>query len=173
LTYRPPFCTDAAQLRADVAAFFRRLRAETGGEAFPYLWVPELHADGERFHVHFAVGRFIGRGLIESAWGHGFVHIKLLSDLPIGSGRWEEARKAAGYLSKYVSKTFQQEGEFGRHRYEVAQGFQPHSKILTGTSRESVIAMANHHMGGPPVRIWVSTEAIEWQGPPSVWLSWA
>ncbi len=44
--------------------------------------------------------------MIERAWGHGFVHIKLLSDLPVGSTSLPEARRAAGYLSKYVSKSF-------------------------------------------------------------------
>ena len=68
------------------------------------MWVPELHADGERFHVHFAVGQYIPRGLIERAWGHGFVHIKLLGDLPVGSGALDEARLAARYLSKYVGR---------------------------------------------------------------------
>jgi len=97
LTYAPPFCTDPHQVRADVAVFFRGLRAGLGGKALPYVWVPELHADGQRFHVHFAVGRFVARGLIESVWGHGFVHIKLLGDLPVGSGRLGEARAAAGW----------------------------------------------------------------------------
>src|SRR5690349_6281350 len=52
LTYGPPFCRDPQQLRRDIGEFFRRLRAEAG-EPFAYLWVPERHADGERFHVHF------------------------------------------------------------------------------------------------------------------------
>ena len=32
------------------------------------------------------------------------MHIKLLGDLPVGSGTLGEARKAAGYLSKYVDE---------------------------------------------------------------------
>jgi len=70
------------------------------------VWVPEWHKSGHGLHVHFAVGRFIGRGKIEQAWGRGFVHIKLLGDLPAGSGSLQEARLAARYLSKYVTKTF-------------------------------------------------------------------
>ena len=34
----------------------------------------------------------------------GRVHIKLIGDLPVGSGALEEARMAARYLAKYVSK---------------------------------------------------------------------
>ncbi len=52
----------------------------------PYVWVPEWHKSGHGQHVHFAVGRFVPRRVIEQAWGRGFVHIKLLGDLPVGSG---------------------------------------------------------------------------------------
>jgi hypothetical protein len=172
LTYAPPFCTDPAVLRSDVAAFFRSLRDALGGEPFPYLWVPELHADGQRFHVHFAVGRFIPRRVIEAAWGHGFVHIKLLGNLPVGSGAWGEARLAARYLSKYVAKTFAEADLFGRHRYEVGQGFQPVAHRLAATSREEVIAAACESMGARPSQVWLSDEVEDWQGPPSFWVAW-
>jgi len=55
LTYAGAGCFDHGQLRADVAAFFRGLRAELG--ALPYLWVPEWHPGGHGPHVHFAVRR--------------------------------------------------------------------------------------------------------------------
>ena len=86
-------CHDPGQVRADVGAFFRTLRADLGGEPFAYVWVPEWHKK-HGLHLHFAVGGFIPKGRIESAWGRGFVHIKLLGDLPVGSGRIAEARKA-------------------------------------------------------------------------------
>ena len=78
LTYRGAGCHDPKQLRADVAAFFRRLRELIDGPAFAYLWTSEWHKSGHGLHVHFAVGRFIKRSLMEQAWAHGFVHIKLL-----------------------------------------------------------------------------------------------
>ena len=56
------------------------------------------------------------------------MHIKLIGDLPHGSGALEEARVASFYLAKYVSKSLDDERRAaGLHRYEVAQGFQPHS----------------------------------------------
>jgi hypothetical protein len=116
LTYRGEGCHDAGQMRGDVAEFFRSLRDLLGRGPFPYVWVAEWHGSGHGLHVHFAVGRFLRRGLIEQAWGRGFVHIRLLSDLPAGSSSWEEARRAAGYLSKYVTKTFHDGHEHGRHR---------------------------------------------------------
>ncbi len=137
LTYGPPRCTDPGLLRQDVATFFRALRAGLGGRALPYLWVPELHQDGVHFHVHFAVARFIKRHAIEAAWGRGWVNIKLLSDLPVGSTSWHEARRAAGYLSKYVTKAFDAHVP-GLHRYEVAQGFKPRVTRLEGRSSAEV-----------------------------------
>ena len=103
LTYAGAGCHDPAQLRADVGDFFRSLRVSLGGKPFPYVWVPEWHKSDHGMHVHFAVGQFIPRGRIDEAWGRGFVHIKRLSDLPVGSTRLSEARRAAGYLSKYVT----------------------------------------------------------------------
>ena len=63
LTYAPPFCIDPKQLRADLGRFFRRLRTETG-QRLPYVWVPELHKDGERFHAHVGLNRRPARPVI-------------------------------------------------------------------------------------------------------------
>ena len=53
------------------------------------------------------------------------MHIKLIGDLPVGSGVLAEARKAAGYLRKYIAKGLDDEcHRAGLHCYEVAQGFQ-------------------------------------------------
>lgn len=172
LTYGPPRCTDAGQLRLHVGEFFRDLRAGLGGRPVPYVWVPELHKDGVHFHVHFAVGQFIQRGLIKQAWGRGWVNIKLLSDLPVGATSWHEARRAAGYLSKYVSKTFETDLR-GLHRYEVAQGFQPAVTRLAGRSADEVLDKACTVMGGAPEVRWSSADSEGWRGPPAVWFAWA
>jgi hypothetical protein len=171
LTYGPPRCTDPVQLRADVHDFFRALRGKLGGKPFPYLWVPERHRDGVHFHVHFAVGRYIQRGLIEESWGRGFVSIKLLSDLPVGATRVKEARAAAGYLSKYVSKSFD-ENVPGLHRYEVAQGFAPKAVRVMGRSADELLERASLVMGAPPSVTWSSRQVDNWEGPPAVWFAW-
>jgi hypothetical protein len=176
LTYAGAGCHDPAQVRADVAAFFRALRAVLGGKPLPYVWVPEWHKSGHGLHVHFAVGQFINRTKIEAAWGRGFVHIKRLSDLPVGSTSLHEARRAAGYLSKYVTKAFadtEEERALGLHRYEVGQGFQPPVFRLTGVSSQDVLHQAIERMGGVlPAISWSSSEAEDWQGPPAVWFAW-
>ena len=174
LTYRGAGCHDPRVLRVDVAGFFRRLRMGMGVRSFPYLWTAEWHKTGHGLHVHFAVGQFIRRSLIDEAWGHGFVHIKLLGDLPVGTGAVGEARKAAGYLSKYVGKSFDEDGRVpGLHRYEVAQGFAPAKTEVWGRSQDEVIREACRVMGGEiPETIWTSDEAEGWKAPPALWMQW-
>jgi hypothetical protein len=173
LTYAGAGCHDPRELRRDVAQFFRALRTLLGGEPLPYVWVPEWHKSDHGLHVHFAVGRFVPRRLIERAWGRGFVHIKLLGQLPAGSTPRDEARQAARYLSKYVRKSFDARRVPGLHRYEVAQGFQPVQMRLHGRTFDEVVDQAVEVMGGDPDTVWTSEETPGWQGPPSVWASWA
>lgn len=171
LTYRGEGCHDPKQLRADVAAFFKALRLALGGEPLPYLWVPEWHKTDHGLHVHFAVGQYIRRSRIAEAWPNGFIHIKALTDLQVGSTSWHEARRAAGYLSKYVTKTFATDLG-GLHRYEVAQGFQPAVEHMTATSRDRVLAQTCQRMGAAPSRTWFSGDEQSSLGPPAMWLAW-
>jgi hypothetical protein len=172
LTYAGSGVFEPRQVRADVALFFRSLREDLGGQPFPYVWVPEWHKS-HGLHLHFAVGQFIQRSRIEQAWGRGFVNIKLIGDLAVGSGVRHEARKAAGYLSKYVAKTFQDhEHPTGLHRYEVAQGFQPQVEKLTATTLDDLLELADHRMGARPVHTWFSRDVLDWQGPPAFWRAW-
>jgi len=150
LTYGPPRCTDPVALRGHVSEFFRDLRdALGGGEPLPYVWVPELHKDGVHFHLHFAVGRFVPAGLIRRTWGRGYVSIKLLGDLGVGAGALEEARRAAGYLSKYVGKAFADPSVRvpGMHRYDVAQGFKSAKVRVWGRSPDEVLTRASEVLG--------------------------
>jgi hypothetical protein len=173
LTYRGDGLFDQARLRVDLGEFFRGLREELGGQPLPYLWVPEWHPGGHGLHAHFAVARYVPRGVIESAWGRGFVSIKLLGDLPVGSGTLGEARLAARYLAKYVRKQIE-DGErlAGLHRYEVAQGFQPGRELFQARTEAEVIEQASLAMGAPPAYVWRSSGVEGWHGPPACWLSW-
>jgi hypothetical protein len=172
LTYASS-CRDPWQLRADVGEFFRGLRRELGGKPIPYAWTSEWHPGGHGLHVHFAVGRFVRYRLIRAVWGRGIVHIKLIGDLPVGSAALEEARWAGSYLAKYVSTSFDAEHPQGLHRYEVAQGFQPERVQLWGDSESAVIREASDRMGGPPSRVWRSSESRGWRAPPAYWCAWA
>jgi hypothetical protein len=173
LTYAGEGCFDHGQLRSDVAGFFRGLRGELGGEPLPYLWVPEWHPGGHGLHVHFAVGRYVRRSLIESVWGRGWTHIKLIGDLPVGSGALEEARIAATYLAKYVAKNIADQRIPRLHRYEVGQGFQPEAVPLIGISEADVLAQANEIMGSEPSVSWNSSQVEGWKAPPAYWHAWS
>jgi len=173
LTYAGEGCFDAVQLRQDVAAFFKALRPALGGQALPYVWVPELHPGGHGLHVHFIVGRYVRQSLIREAWGHGIAHIKLIGDLPVGSGTLSEARKAAGYLCKYIGKGLDDERRrAGLHRYEVAQGFQPERIHVYGETDAEAIARASQYMTRAPETIWRSSSVEGWRGPPACWVAW-
>jgi len=170
LTYAGEGCHDPRVVRGDIGRFFRGVRRGLGGEPFPYLWVPELQKSGLGFRVHFAVGLYVHRGLIESAWGRGFVHIKLIGDLPVGSTSREEARVAARYLSKYLGKSFS--GGGGLNRYGIAQGFQPKVEGVAGRTVGAVIGEASDRMGRPPEVVFRPDQQEGFAGPPSVWMSW-
>lgn len=174
LTYRGSGNHDPAVLREHLGEFFRELRGSLDGKSFPYAWVPEWHKSGHGLHAHFAVGRYMKRSVIERAWGRGFIHIKLIGDLPVGAGALSEARVAATYLSKYVAKTFSDSGgrDLGSHRYDVAQGFQPERLRLSGDSAHGVLAEASELMGGLPSVEWSSWDVPEWQGAPAIWAQW-
>ena len=173
VTYRGEGCHDPLALRAHLAGFFRDLRDELGQGRFAYLWVPQWHPGGHGLHAHFAVGRFVPRGLIDRSWGHGFVHIKLLDGLPVGSGELAEARMAARYLARYVGRDVESERRpAGLHRYEVAQGFQPAKVECYGATAEDVIDRASGHMGSQPELVWLSSSVEGWRGPPACWAQW-
>jgi hypothetical protein len=173
LTYAGEGCHDPLQLRDDLAGFFRELRAGLGAGRFAYVWVPQWHPGGHGLHAHFAVGRFVPRTLIERSWGNGFVHIKLLDGLPVGSGALAESRLAARYLARYVGRDVEDERRLaGLHRYEVAQGFQPAKIECYGASAVDVIDRASDYMGSAPERVWLSSRLEGWRGPPACWAQW-
>jgi hypothetical protein len=172
LTYAGEGCHDPSVVRDHLAKFFRSLRQAVGVKRFAYLWTDEWHPGGHGLHAHFAVGRFIPRSALERSWPHGFVHIKLIGDLPTGSGALEEARRAALYLGKYAAKHAESR-RGGLHRYEVGQGFQPRQIRLTGRSDTEVIAKGTDLMGREPVLVRRSSQKEKWAGPPTVWLMWS
>ena len=174
LTYAGTGCHDVARLREDVAGFFKGLRPALGGSAFPYVWVSEWHPGGHGLHAHLAVGRYVPQRLLRDRWGRGHVFVRLVGDLPVGSGPIDEARVAAAYLCKYVGKDFgDAERPAGLHRYEVAQGFQPRRVTVTGSSERDVLEQASVQMGRQPAVVWRSSDEEEWHGPPACWASWS
>ena len=171
LTFADPGCPEPWLLREHVGCFFRALRRGLGGEPFPYLWTGEWHNTRYSLHAHFGVGRYIRHQAIKQAWPHGFVHIKLLGDLPYEASTLDQARVAARYLAKYVGKSFDEQ-QRGLHRYEVAQGFAPRCEGSLGRSSDEVLAWAAERMGAPPAYVASSSEWVGYEGPPAVFASW-
>lgn len=172
LTYAES-CRDPALTRAHLGEFFKRLRRDVRGGRLPYVWVPQWHPGGHGLHAHFAVGQYVPRRAIEQAWPHGYTSIKLIGDLPVGSGAAEEARKASRYLARYAGRETAGEKPPGLHRYEVAQGFQPERFRILGRTCDEVLGLASEWHAAAPAHVWRSDEEKDWHGPPAVWASWA
>lgn len=173
LTYAGEGCHDPAQIRADLGDFFRGLRAERGGKAFPYVWVPEWHKTDHGLHAHFGVNRRMPVRMIRDVWGHGHVFMTQRTGRPSGGGPLAEARHAARYLSKYLSKDVDNRAIPWKHRYDVAQGFEPRCLRVEGWSREEAINLAIAEMGGElPAHTWTSDQTDGWEAAPRVMLRW-
>jgi hypothetical protein len=154
-------------VRADVRYLFRRLRRDVG-RAFPYLWTTEWHATGHGLHVHFALGERVDIATVRSAWRRG--HVWVSPPSRDGRGQVEDARRGARYVAKYLAKDHRTLD--GLHRYEVAQGFQPRSRVLVAATAEAALLVAAREMGGAPARYWKSRQAEAWAGPPAIWAAW-
>ena len=138
------------------------------------LWVPQWHPGGHGLHAHFAVGRFVPRGLIERAWG---ARLRPHQAARRPAGRLGRARRRRGsrraISPRYVGRDLDDERRLaGLHRYEVAQGFQPAKIECYGASAEDVIERASGYMGSAPERVWLSSSVEGWRGPPACWAQW-
>jgi hypothetical protein len=149
LTYRGAGQHNERPLRHDLGVFIRALRTALAGRSIPYVWVPEWHKTDHGLHAHVALGRYVRRSLIEDAWGHGFVHIKRLAR-DEAAGTLASSRRAAGYLSKYIAKTFDHPRTARLHRYEVGQGFLPRAERITAPTWQEARQLAAKAMGRPP-----------------------
>lgn len=154
-------------VRAEVRYLFRRLRRDVG-HAFPYLWTTEWHSTGHGLHVHFALGERVDIATVRSAWRRG--HVWVSAPSWDGRGQVEHARRVARYVAKYLAKDHRTLD--GLHRYEVAQGFQPRSRVLVAATAEAAVLAAAREMGGAPARYWESRHAEAWAGPPAIWAAW-
>jgi hypothetical protein len=170
LTYAGAGCHDPYAVRGHVGSS-SGAAGLLGGEAFPYAWVPEWHKGGHGLHLHFAVGRYVRRHLIEQAWGRGFVHIKLLGDLPVGSGRWGGAGRCP--LPVEVRRQgFEQDASRGCTATRWPRGSSPFRCWSRATPADAALDAACEVMGGRPVTGCGARGERGLAGPPAVWASW-
>jgi len=166
LTYRVEPAGDE-QVKRDVGVFMEKMR-----ERFPrwaYLYVVEHGSKSGRLHAHFATNAFVPKSAVAACWPHGFVDGRRLT-----SGRAGDARAAATYLAKYVSKP---DGEL-RHRRRSGRRYVPglmlkHTvvRILVRSEHHAEVVLAEM-MGGAPNYVWRSCSAEDWRGPPCTVAWW-
>jgi hypothetical protein len=106
--------------------------------------------------------------VLEAAHPFGFVDVRMFGNR--GRGKGAGVRGAAGYVAKYVGKSYE-DGLEGRHRYEVAQGHQPEAVRIEASTMGEWAGHAIGVMGGEvPATQWRSDS--EWRGPPALLLGW-
>jgi hypothetical protein len=171
LTYRGDGQHDERALRHDLGVFMRVLRDALGGVPFPYVWVPEWHKTDHGLHAHLALGQYVRQAAIADVWDRGFVHIKRLAKGDT-AGSLSSARRAAGYLSKYVAKSFDRPRTSGLHRYEVGEGFPPRCERIAAPTWQEAVAIASGQMGRAPSIESLSDTWERWKGPHAIWLAW-
>lgn len=126
--------------------FWRRWCRATGRRISPYVIVPEWGPLHGRLHLHTGINWWAELGAVEVCdrcarpalrrkrpippagsfcigclWGYGFVGAPERYD----AKPWQ----LAAYLAKYLAKDMDRQ-PFGRQRYRVAKGFQPHATVL-------------------------------------------
>jgi hypothetical protein len=171
LTYAGDGQFDERSFKRDMHAFGRRLRAALGGARYPYLYVPEWHPGGHGLHAHALFGQYVPQALLREAWGFGIADIRRRAH-GIEAGSIASTRRAVGYISKYISKSFDAPRVKGLHRYELAQGFQPRVERIVGSSRRDALDQVSERMGREPTRLWVSDQSKDWKGPSALWVCW-
>lgn len=156
-----------AEVLDDLAAFRRRLFS-WAGRRFPMVGVPEQGSKSGRWHAEVGLGIYVPQKVLEQLWGHGFVNVHRYSDRHETRDEVENARKVAGYLSKYVSKAFLETERLpGDHRYEVAQGFQPESEVYDVEDLAVGRLLAVAIFGGElPRFVWSSADVENFEGLP-------
>lgn len=157
---REPLTSDGVW--RELKLFLRRLRRQLG-YVFPFVAVIERGELNGRLHLHVCVGRWyvdlcvcsicrecappswkwlqpppaVGTLCLRCVWGNGIVHGP--SERVAGEIRANgDSRRAAMYVSKYVSKELIEGSAKGEWRYRVARGFQPEAERFRGREVVSV-----------------------------------
>lgn len=165
LTYAPEHLPESwVDCWEDIEDLRRKLYAELG-ERLPLVFTIE-RGDGGRLHVHFAFGRYLPEDLVRRLWGRGFVSLRKLNVQ--GTGKRERCRRAAAYVSKYVTKSDNSEAgrDFNGRRYSTSHGFGCVRRSTAVGSFAEGIALAHEWVGGAVVWSWSSADDPDWLGPP-------
>ncbi len=127
-----------------IATWKRFMRLlEIAGEKFDYVAVPELHKNGEYYHVHAAIKGFARVETLRRCWqialgGKGdergenaLGNVDIKSTRRKGQHKSKQAIGVAKYISKYITKSYIEHHQFNRKRY-----WAPRSIKLPATTAE-------------------------------------
>lgn len=119
--------TDYDQVVASWKRFMRLL--ENAGVKFDYVAVPELHKNGEHYHIHAAINGFANVKLLRRCWqialgGKGDESgSNALGNVDIKRSKRKNCDLVkhrigiAKYISKYIVKSYLEHHQFNRKRY--------------------------------------------------------
>jgi hypothetical protein len=109
---------------------FNRLMDKRYGDKWYYVAVPELHSDGETWHLHVGLHGFWDVKLLRSYW-HRALGVKWLARGADSPGnvdakrfRGKSVRSIAGYITKYIGKGFDRVS-VGRRLFSSTVGIRP------------------------------------------------
>lgn len=115
----------------DVIATWKRLMRilENAGEKFEYIAVPELHKNGEHYHIHAAINGFVRADMLRRCWqialgGKGdekgedaLGNVDIKRNRRNGGDKNKLTIGIARYISKYITKSYLEHHRFNRKRY--------------------------------------------------------
>ena len=113
-----------------IATWKRFMRIlDNAGEKFDYIAVPELHKNGEHYHIHAAINGFVRADMLRRCWqialgGKGDEKgVNALGNVDIkrnprnGADKNKQTIGIARYISKYITKSYLEHHQFNRKRY--------------------------------------------------------
>lgn len=142
-----------------------------------WVAVPELHPGGHGWHWHVVVFKRFKRkelAALRTAWTD---FLKRRGHLPSGGARyaridlkdWGSPQKAAGYLAKYIGKSFEDDSR-GKHRRRFLAALDmPVPSQRGGCATLEELRQLADRIGCRFV--FESFEDPRWSGPPMVWAS--
>lgn len=171
LTFR-----DAQKERSQVVkllqAFFRKVKARL--PRLQWVAVLELHSDGEKWHVHMAVNKWVAKEVWADIWGNGFIDVRRIKSKHGGNDPDKQARAAAAYLAKYIAKGADEENrrEAYDHRYFHRQGMRITEIEAEADGWVDAKRVACRIMGKAPSYEWCSWDCTDGSEPVPYQVVW-
>jgi hypothetical protein len=113
-----------------IATWKRFMRIlDNAGEKFDYVAVPELHKNGEHYHIHAAINGFVRADMLRRCWQialggkgnekgvHALGNVDIKRNPRNGMDKNKQTIRIARYISKYITKSYLEHHQFNRKRY--------------------------------------------------------